>query len=84
MKKERQAKPQFFWPTPASASPVLLEAHHSFGEALAQTPRREQGPWNKHEHDGDDQTSYGHGYDEGDDLTKVVNQTCEQIHCFGV
>ena len=83
LKKERWAKPQFFWPTPASASPVLLEAHRSFGEALAQTPRREQGPW-KHEHDGDDQTLYGHGCDDGDDLTKVVDQTCEQIHCFGV
>ena len=58
---------------------MLLEAHRSFGEALAQTPRQEQGPW-KHEHDGDDYTLYG----DGDDLAKVVNQTCEQIHCFGV
>ena len=63
---------------------MLLEAHRSFGEALGQTPRREQGPWNKHEHDSVGQTLFGHGYDDGDDLTKVVNQTCEQIHCFGV
>ena len=79
----RPSIPQFFWLTPACASPVLLEAHCWFGEALAQTPRQEQGPW-KHEHDGDDQTLYGHGCDDGDDLAKVVNQTCEQIHCFGV
>ena len=60
---------------------MLLEARHWFGEALGQTPRQEQDPW---KYEGDDHELYGHGYDDGNDLTKVLDQTCEQIHCFGV
>ena len=61
---------------------MLLVARHSSGEALGRTPRQELDPW-KHEHDGDDRELYVQGFDGEDDLTKVVDRTCEQIHCFG-
>ena len=78
--------PQFFWLTPACASPVLLEAHRWFGEAPGQTPRQEPDP-QKHDGESDDQQFYDHVYGDdgdGDEFTKALDQTCLQIHCFSL
>ena len=81
----RPSIPQFFWLTPACASPVLLEAHRWFGEALDQTPRQALDPW-KHDGHNDDQQLYDHvhGHGDGDEFAKALDQTWLQIHCFSL